>query len=367
MQAVDEDPRYLTEQLITYIGNKRALLPLIQRGVAAVRARLGAGHKMRALDAFSGSGVVSRLLKQHCSHLYCNDLENYSRILNTCYLSNHSSPHLQHLPELHRELCAQIEAHPTPGLITELYAPADDAHIRPGERAFYTHRNAVFLDTARQAIEQLPQELRPYFLAPLLTQASVHTNTSGVFKGFHKNAEGIGQFGGRARNALQRILAPISLPLPLFSRHECEVSVLQQDALQAARSLHGLDLAYLDPPYNQHPYGSNYFMLNLLVDYKKPESISRVSGIPKGWNRSVFNVRTRAAAALTELVEAVPAPFVLISYNSEGFIPPQQMEEILHPLGKLSTLRQRYNTFRGCRNLRNRANKVDELLYLLEK
>lgn len=367
MQPAEEDPRYLTEQLITYIGNKRALLPLIRRGVEAVRERLGSGRSMRVLDAFSGSGVVSRLLKPYCSHLYSNDLEDYSRILNTCYLSNHSALHLQQLTELHRELCEQIEAHPTPGLITELYAPADDEHIQPGERVFYTHRNAVFLDTARQAIEQLPQELRPYFLAPLLTQASVHTNTSGVFKGFHKNAEGIGQFGGRAQNALQRILAPISLPLPIFSRHECEVSVLQQDALMAARSIPELDLAYLDPPYNQHPYGSNYFMLNLLVNYKRPSTISRVSGIPNSWNRSVFNVRAQAAQALAELVEAISAPFILISYNSEGFITPQQMEEMLRPLGKLTTLRQSYTTFRGCRNLRNRSNKVDELLYLLEK
>ena len=363
---MQEDPRFLSEQLITYIGNKRALLPLIGRGIEAVLQRTGS-DKLRIFDAFAGSGVVSRYLKQYSSVLYSNDLEAYSRILNTCYLSNHGSVNTGQLQHLHARLLQEAEAHPTAGLLAELYAPADDQNIQAGERVFYTRRNAVFLDTLRRAIDHLPQNLQAYFLAPLLTQASVHTNTSGVFKGFHKNAEGIGQFGGRGKNALQRILAPITLPLPLFSRFECEYHVLQQDATVAACSLPPLDLAYLDPPYNQHPYGSNYFMLNLLVNYQRPRQVSRVSGIPTNWNRSPYNTKARAAASLQELIEATPASFILLSYNSEGFISPQKMDALLSRLGKVTLMQQDYATFRGCRNLRNRAVRVKEMLYLLER
>lgn len=363
---MQEDPRFLSEQLITYIGNKRALLPLIGRGIEAVLQRTG-NNKLRIFDAFAGSGVVSRYLKQYSSVLYSNDLEAYSRILNTCYLSNHSSVNTEQLQQLHTQLLQEAAAHPNAGLLAELYAPADDQNIQAGERVFYTRRNAVFLDTVRRAIDHLPQNRQAYFLAPLLTQASVHTNTSGVFKGFHKNAQGIGQFGGRGKNALQRILAPITLPLPLFSRFECEYHVLQQDATVAARSLPPLDLAYLDPPYNQHPYGSNYFMLNLLVNYQRPRQVSKVSGIPTNWNRSPYNTKAHAAASLQELIEATPASFILISYNSEGFISPREMEALLSRLGKVTLMQQDYATFRGCRNLRNRAVRVKEMLYLLER
>ncbi|MBR5185464.1 MAG: DNA adenine methylase, partial [Akkermansia sp.] len=82
-----ENPRFLQEQIITYLGNKRRLLDFIGRAVVQVRERLG-GRQLRSFDAFSGSGIVSRFLKQHSSLLYTNDLEDYSRILNTCYLSN---------------------------------------------------------------------------------------------------------------------------------------------------------------------------------------------------------------------------------------------------------------------------------------
>ena len=79
-----------------------------------------------------------------------------------------------------------------------------------------------------------------------------------------------------------RIKGKIVLEPPVLSRYECDHEVLQEDANDAARRVRDLDLAYIDPPYNQHPYGSNYFMLNLLVRYERPEKISRVSGIPPG-------------------------------------------------------------------------------------
>ena len=59
-----ENPEYLTRQIVTYIGNKRALLGHIGSAVERVKERLGK-RRLRILDAFSGSGVVSRLFKAH--------------------------------------------------------------------------------------------------------------------------------------------------------------------------------------------------------------------------------------------------------------------------------------------------------------
>ncbi len=361
-----EDPRFLQEQIITYLGNKRRLLDFIGRAVAQVRGRLGA-RRLRCFDAFAGSGIVSRYLKQHSDLLYTNDLEDYSRVLSTCYLANRSTVQAADLPAVHADLLRRIAAAPRPGLLAGLYAPQNDSRILPGERVFYTRRNAVYLDTARQCIGELPEHLQPFFLAPLLCEASVHTNTAGIFKGFYKDKSGLGKFGGRGANALQRILAPISLPLPIFSCFDCEHHVLQSDATAAATTLPELDLAYLDPPYNQHPYGSNYFMLNLLLNYKEPQHLSRVSGIPAGWNRSAYNKRTQVQLALDSLLSALPARFVLISYNSEGFIPLPEMLALLSRHGRVEHMQTDYATFRGCRNLRSRALSVKEYLFLLEK
>jgi adenine-specific DNA-methyltransferase len=189
-----------------------------------------------------------------------------------------------------------------------------------------------------------------------------------VFKGFYKNREtGIGQFGGKQGDALARIKGGVTLPFPVFSNYDCEVRIYNEDANKLIRELPEVDLAYLDPPYNQHPYGSNYFMLNLILDYTPPENPSRVSGIPANWKRSGYNKAKHALSSLCELVSGIRAKYVLLSFNSDGFIGRREMETMLGEIGKAEVLETRYNTFRGSRNLRNRDIHVREYLYLLEK
>lgn len=363
-----ESSDYLTRQLITYIGNKRTLFPSINKILVEIRGRLG-NRKLKTADLFSGSGAVSRLLKQHSSLVIANDLETYSRVINECFLSNKSEVPLAKIEEIVNRMNQKADlGHFEPGFIREMYAPADEDNIGPDDRVFYTVDNAKRLDSFAQWIQQEEEALRPYLLAPLMSKASIHTNTAGVFKGFYKDTETkLGQFGGRGRNALVRILGQIRMETPVLSSFEAEYSVLQKDATEVSDQLPELDLVYLDPPYNQHPYGANYFMLDYLHDYKKPLEVSRVSGIPTNWNRSSFNVRSKSLESLSKTLRPLNAKYVLISFNDEGFISPLEMRDLLSSQGKVSELAIEYNTFRGSRNLRSRSIKVFEHLFLLER
>lgn len=364
---MEEDPRYLTEQIVTYLGNKRALLNFLGQGLEQVKSRLGK-NLLKAGDLFAGSGIVARFLKQHAEQMVVNDLEEYSRIVNTCYLSNSAEVEALELDRHYRRVMRYMEEHdPTPGFITRLYAPRNAARITSEDRVFYTRRNAMYLDTARRTINLLPEAIRPYFIAPLLAEASIHANTSGVFKGFYKDSRGIGEFGGAGRNALARIMGDINLPFPVFSRFDCHYSIHCRDANELVAELPDLDVVYLDPPYNQHPYGSNYFMLNLLASYEEPEEISRVSGIPKDWKRSPYNVRQQAPETLFRLLRDCPAKFILLSYSSEGFVSYEEMTAFLATQGRVDTLETPYATFRGSRNLHNRPRNVTEFLFLVER
>ena len=363
-----ENPAYLSEQLITYLGNKRTLLGFIGEGLDLVRARLSK-KRLDSFDAFSGSGIVSRYLKRYSRTLYANDLEHYAGTINRCYLTNREDfPEREYL-ECFREIEWSLKNRPLEnGLIAELYAPKDDGAIRKGERAFYTTRNARYIDTARARIDGVPEALQDFFLAPLLSEASIHANTAGVFKGFYKNSEtGLGQFGGKKGDALSRIRGDITLRKPVLSDHSCDCRVLTRDANEACALLPEVDVAYLDPPYNQHPYGSNYFMLNVILDNERPRALSPVSGIPPDWNRSRYNKREHARTALAELVAGINAKFLLVSFNSEGFIARDEMEIILGKHGPITVLETGYNAFRGSRNLRARDLHVREYLFLLEK
>jgi adenine-specific DNA-methyltransferase len=363
-----ENEEYLTRQLITYIGNKRTLLDFIGPCIDKVQKRLNK-KKLDMFDVFSGSGIVARYFKQYARLLIANDLEKYSAIINQCYLSNRDELNIAELKEYHAEMTDSLSGEELQkGMITGLYAPKDENNIGPEDRVFYTVRNAMYIDTARQLIEKMPEAYRKFFIAPLLSEASIHANTSGVFKGFYKNrATGIGQFGGKNRDSLFRIRGEIKLPFPVFSNFNSEVMVYNGDSNRIIHEAPEVDVAYLDPPYNQHPYGSNYFMLNLIASYTYPEKTSKISGIPENWNRSSYNRENHAAASLAELVAAVKAKFVLISFNSEGFIDMAEMKGMLEKQGKVEVLETKYNTFRGSRNLKDRGIHVKEFLYLLEK
>ena len=363
-----EDPGYVSRQLITYIGNKRALLGHIGQAVERVKRRLGK-DRLRVFDVFSGSGVVSRYLKAHAELMIANDLEDYAAVVSRCYLRNRNTVDLGALAAIIRDFNARVEDVSFPlGFIEELYAPRDEAGITAGDRVFYTRENARRLDNYRRMITSVPEDLRDMLLGPLLSSASVHANTAGVFKGFYKDrSTGIGRFGGSNGDALARIKGRIELEVPVLSRFECDVQVLQEDANEAVRRVGNLDLAYVDPPYNQHPYGSNYFMLNLLVHYERPRRISRVSGIPTNWRRSGYNVRSRSLPLLRDLLRTADSRFLLVSFNNEGFIQPKTMTSLLREIGTVEVVQMQYNAFRGSRNLRNRRIHVTEQLFLVER
>lgn len=359
---------YLTKQIITYIGNKRALLPYLETILQDI-IKLENYRKLTCADLFSGSGIVARLFKQYGCNVIANDLEDYSCIINECYLSNKSDFPYKRYEEWYKKINEQLyNKNYIKGIISEHYAPVDDKNIQPNERCFYTTENAQIIDTINFYIDKMPDYLRAYFLGPLLYQASVHTNTSGVFKGFYKNKDtGIGQYGGHNQNALSRITGKIGLLHPILCEVRTDYSIYQNDAVDLSK-LVMCDIAYLDPPYNQHPYGSNYFMLNVIANNElDSDNISKISGIPSDWNRSVFNNKHTAKEALEQIINRLNVRYIIISYNSEGFISYDEMTDILSKYGGFKAITIDYNVFRGSRNLNNRNIHLNEYLFILTK
>src|SRR3989338_5981918 len=214
---------FFSSHLITYIGNKRRLLPFLYKGFSKIRDKLGK-KKLVVFDGFVGSCAAARLLKAFASELHVNDLEDYAETVNRAYLANKSEIEIGKLERYidwlnENKLETQSKK---PGFIEKNYAPKKDNNVQDGERVFYTNINARIIDNVRKLIDEIPEPYRHFCLAALLVKASVHNNTSGVFKGFHKR-NGIGHFGGQGENALTRIMQEISLDTPIFSDFECPV------------------------------------------------------------------------------------------------------------------------------------------------
>ena len=361
------ESEFVLQPMITYIGNKRKLVPWIMEIVEEISSKLA--KKLVAFDGFAGSGVVSRALMPLCSTLHSNDMEYYSYILLKCFLETPTIVQkeriLEHFDEMDR-LCQE----PTEiGFVTELYAPKNTDSVEADERCFYTRENAMIIDTLLKYISGVEEDIKCYLLGPLLIKASINVNTAGVFRGFYKK-DGVGHFGGAAENALERILAPIELVRPIWSSSSCASKCHHSDINNLITTFKDgeLDLIYLDPPYNEHPYGSNYFMLNLIALNRAPTEYSKVSGIPKFWNKSAFNGRGTAYDTMLDLLRNClkKARYTLISYNNEGLVTSDDWDRIFLELRcEVKMYQKEYDTYHGSRNLGDRNKKVVEILYVI--
>ena len=111
-------------------------------------------------------------------------------------------------------------------LLKHSMPPKDESEITKDDRVFYTTTNARRLDNYRRMIDRILPDFRDLLLGPLLSTASVHSNTAGVFKGFYKDRiTGVGQYGGTGLDALKRIKGKIKIEMPVLSKFECDYQV----------------------------------------------------------------------------------------------------------------------------------------------
>jgi len=347
--------KYVFHQLIPYIGNKRKLLGLIIEAISRTSIKPPATF----LDLFAGSGVVSRMAKKIGFRVIANDWEPYAQAINNCYITQNAAPSFTKLGGYESAVATLNALPPQEDWITQHLCPTDDDHYDlDRDRLFYTRVNGMKMDAIRLQIEcwrlqeWITSEEEACLLAPLLYQACYVSNTSGVFKGFHNG------WGGQTGTALYRILSQLEISPAAFCDNGQANRVFGQNALDLARSFRDeqrqVDIAYLDPPYNQHPYASNYHVLNTLALWDKPPLSEKIEGrnkaaIREDWRverRSPYNYRGQAERNYSALIETLDARFILTSYSTDGMIPLQSLLETCTRRGHTQYVLQNYKRYR---------------------
>ena len=350
--AAARTSEYLFNQLIPYIGNKRKLLGLIQRAIRQTGVDGGL-----FVDFFAGSGVVARMAKLLGYRVVANDWEPYAEAINRCYIACNGPPPFKPLGGYGRAIELLNSLPPAAGWVTNHLCPRDDDDFDVArDRMFYMRKNGMRIDAVREQIAdwkhggQIDDREEACLLAPLVYQACYRSNTSGVFKGFHNG------WGGRTGTALYRIAGPLRLEVPALHDNGLRNEVFRDDSQRLAeRFAPGeIAVAYLDPPYNQHPYGSNYHLLNSVVLWDKPPLTRRITrgskaAIRRDWRterRSPYNYRGEAVAAYRRLLETIDARFILTSYSTDGMIPLDELLGCNVERGRVAIEMQGYKRYR---------------------
>jgi adenine-specific DNA-methyltransferase len=296
--------------MIKYLGSKRRLVPVLSRICDEARART-------ALDLFTGTTRVAQAFKLLGAHVTAVDTARYAEVFARCYIEADATAvdkddlrdaveHLQSLPG-------------RPGYVTETFC----------ERArFFQPSNGARIDAIRDVLQRdyATSALYPILLTSLIEAADRVDSTTGVQMAYVKSWA-------------PRSFRPLELRVPDLLTGQGRA--VRGDALAVVDGLREVDLAYLDPPYNQHRYFTNYHVWETLVAWDAPThygvACKRVDARDKS-TKSAFNSRREMPDALRRVVRDVRARVLVLSYNDESWITLDELREMCAVRGWVEVL-----------------------------
>ncbi len=291
--------------MIKYLGSKRLLVPVLGDIAEAV----GAGT---AVDLFTGTTRVAQEFKRRGIEVTATDVASYSEVLSDCYIATDAE---RVAPGDIADELARLNALPgEPGYVTRTFCEQS--------RYFQPH-NGARIDAIRAAIERDHPSgpLRPILLTALLIAADRVDSTTGLQMAYLK------QWSPRSHRDLE-LKAPVLLEGPGHT--------VRGDAMTTIDDLPPADLMYLDPPYNQHRYFTNYHVWETLVRWDEPEhygiACKRLDARDDA-TKSVFNRKQAMPTAFADLLRRARAEVLVVSYNDESWIEPAAMTQALAEAG----------------------------------
>jgi adenine-specific DNA-methyltransferase len=326
--------------MIKYLGSKRQLLGQILRSIKQAHP-----EAKSVVDLFSGTARVGHALKKEGYQVFSNDHNSYAYSLAQCYVESDREEFESDATKLINELNG---TRPNAGYFTESFAH---------KSRFFHPKNAEKIDAIRDAIEAKGLEplLKSVLLVSLMEAADRVDSTCGIQMAYLK------QWAKRAHNDISLRMPDV---LPRAKHGKGKAFCLEAD--QAAAKLQA-DVAYLDPPYNQHSYRGNYHIWETLVLWDKPElygiAHKRIDCKEK---KSSFNSKTQFISAFSKVLDALKCDVVVISFNNEGFVTRKEMEALLSARGQVSTKSIDYKRYVGAQiGIHNpRGEKVGEVSHL---
>ena len=278
--------------MIKYIGSKRRLVPVL-----GGLLRLAGAES--AVDLFTGTTRVAQELKRHGAHVTAVDTARYSEIFAKCHIETNASDVDK---DGLNEALEYLSALPgKPGYFTETFC-VQSRYLQP--------HNGMRVDAIRDALEEelADSPLYPILLTSLIYAADRVDSTTGVQMAYLK------KWAPRSFNALE---------LRVPELYTGTGMAVRGDACELVRSLPKVDLAYLDPPYNQHRYFTNYHIWETLVAWDAPEhygvACKRIDSRDPT-TKSVFNATSDMPSALQQVIADVQAEVVVLSYNNESWV-----------------------------------------------
>lgn len=327
-----------------FIGNKELIISEI-KGLLEEQGLTGRG--LTLFDAFCGTGAVSDGLKDSFN-IIGNDMLRWCVIYtrgrvcaNDCTFENLGFDPLNYF---------NSNTNIVKGFFYKNYSPG------ASNRMYFSNENAGRIDYFRTTIEEwktdnlINENEYCFLLSSLIESVSAVSNTAGVYGAFLKHWD-------------SRATKPIEFKKVNFNSSLRNDTKFINSKIEDVVSEINSDILYLDPPYTQNQYGTQYHILETLILYDNP-SISNITG-----SRSTTPMRSdwskdyKSHILFDKIIAKTKARYILFSYSKDGFMSKSFIEAIMKRYGKPETYICKKLSYRKYTNFKSRE-KNDHLEYL---
>lgn len=332
-----------------YLGNKESILTEIS-DLLESQGLLKDGFTF--FDAFCGSGSVADYFKSYYDIIINDNLTwsvKYAKgrvCAPTCTFDKLGFDPFEYL---------NANENTVQGFMYRNYAPTESA------RMYFTPENAGRIDYFRKQIEDwknenlLSEEEYCYLIACLIESVSDVSNTAGVYGAFLKKWDS---------RATKRIVFSKVDFRPARYKSIRTYNAKIEDIIEEVEC----DILYLDPPYTQNQYGTQYHLLETLVLDDNP-SISKVTGSRStAPMRSDWSKEYKANILFDRILAKTKAKYIVLSYNNDGFMSKEYIEAAMKRYGKPETFVCKKIAYKKYQNWKSQnENKHFEYLFFVEK
>ena len=309
-------------------------------------------EKLTFFDAFCGTGAVADYFKQYYNIILNDSLKwssTYSRgrvCAPQCTFEKLGIDPFEFLNGNTNTVC---------GFIYNNYAPEKST------RMYFTPYNAMRIDYFRQQIEQwhteekLTEEEYCFLLACLIESVSSVSNTAGVYGAFLKKWD-------------SRALKDIVFSKINFENKKCKSVQTFSEKIEDIIEQVDCDILYLDPPYTQNQYGTQYHLLETLILDDHP-TISKITGSrPTAPMRSDWSKEYKVNIAFDRILAKTKARYIILSYSNDGFMSKEYIEAAMKRYGKPETFLCRKIGYKKYQNWKSKNQTAHyEYLFFVEK
>lgn len=300
-----------------FIGSKANLLNDIDK----VLSKHLLGNEQTFLDLFAGTNSVGNYFKNRFS-IISNDLLYFSYINAKATIENNGNLKFNKLNNVGisspiEYLNSEAEKHISPdeiGYYEQNYSPS-------GGAMYITRSNAKRIDFIRDKIDEwksksLLEETEYYYLLSCLIQAIPRiSNITGTYGAYLKH------WDKRSYNKLELI------PIDVVNNNTKNICY-NENANILIKNLH-IDIAYIDTPYNNRQYASNYHILENVARNNKPKLSGKTKIFDWSSLRSEYSTKSGALKAMEDLIKNINATHIVLSYSNEGIITENQLIDII--------------------------------------